>query len=150
MFEEDEMRRTFPILVLAAALAAGGALALPQQSPAPKPAPKPDNGKVVGDWSLDIFAGGTNITLNLTLAEAEGKLSGKISEPNGMFTDVALAGIQYDGETLSYDISIPSPPDGSVRTWRTELKVGQDTAEGNISNAEAGMSATITGKRVKK
>ena len=144
------MRRTFTALVLAAALTAGLSLALPQQSPAPKPVAKPDNGRVVGEWSLDIFAGGTNITLNLTLAEAEGKLTGKISEPNGMFTDVALAGIQYDGETLTYDISVPSPPDGSVRTWKTEFKVGQDTADGNISNAEAGMTATITGKRVKK
>ncbi len=144
------MKRTIPTLVLAVALAAGLAMALPQQSPAPKPAPKPDNGKVLGDWSLDIFAGGMTVTLNLTLAEAEGKLAGKISEPNGMFTDVALSGIQYDGETLTYDISVPSPPDGSAKIWRTELKVGQDAAEGNISNAEAGMSATITGKRVKK
>jgi len=138
------MRRTIPTLVLAVALAAG--LALPQQSPAPKP----NTAKVVGDWSLDIFAGGMTVTLNLTLAEAEGKLAGKISEPNGMFTDVALAGIQYDGETLTYDISVPSPPDGTVKTWKTELKVGEDAVEGGISNAEAGMSATITGKRVKK
>jgi hypothetical protein len=144
------MKRTIPTLALTVALAAGLALALPQQSPAPKPVAKPDNGKVVGDWNLDVFAGGMTITLNLTLAEAEGKLAGKISEPNGMFTDVALTGIQYDGETLTYDISVPSPPDGAVKTWKTELKVGEDAVEGGISNAEAGMSATITGKRVKK
>jgi hypothetical protein len=140
------MKRTIPTLILSVALAAGPALALPQQSPAPKP----DNAKVVGDWSLDIIAGGTAITLNLTMAEAEGKLTGKISEPNGMFTDAPLTGIQYDGETLSYDISVASPPDGAVKIWRTELRLGEDAVEGNISNAEAGMSATVTGKRVKK
>jgi hypothetical protein len=140
------MRRTIPTLILAVALAALPALALPQQSPAPKP----DHAKVVGDWSLDVFAGGTTITLNLTLSEAEGKLAGKVSEPNGMFTDGALTGIQYDGETLTYDIAVPSPPDGAVKTWRTELKVGEDAVEGAIANAEAGMSATIAGKRVKK
>ena len=144
------MKRTMLTLILTVALAAGPGLAGPQQAPAPKPAPRPDNAKVVGDWTLDIFAGGMTVTLNLTLEVAEGKLAGKISEPNGMFTDVALTGIQYDGETLAYDISVPSPPDGAVKTWRTELKVGEDAVEGGISNAEAGMSATVTGKRVKK
>jgi len=140
------MRRTILTLGLTIALAAGLGLAWAQQSPAPKP----DNGKVVGTWNLDIFAGGMTITLNLTMEEAEGKLAGKISEPNGMFTDVALAGIEYDGEMLTYDISVPSPPDGAVKTWKTELKVGEDAVEGGISNAEAGMTASITGKRVKK
>ena len=144
------MRRTILTAALTIIVAAGLSLALPQQSPAPKPASKPDNAKVAGDWALDIFAGGATITLNLTIEVAEGKLAGKISEPNGMFTDVALTGIEYDGETLTYDISVPSPHDGAVKTWRTELKVGEDTVEGGISNAEAGMSAAITGKRVRK
>lgn len=140
------MKRTIVTVGLALALLAGLGLALPQQ----KPAPKPDRGKILGTWSLDIYAGGMTVTLTLVLEEAEGKLAGKISEANGMFTDAPLNNIEYDGESLAYDISIPSPPDGAVRTWRTELKVGEEVVEGGIANNEAGMSATINGKRVKK
>ncbi len=32
----------------------------------------------------------------------------------------------------------------------TELKIGDDTAEGSISNVELAMSATISGKRIQK
>ncbi len=140
------MKKTILAAGLVMAFLAGPGLALSQV----KPAPGPDKAKVLGSWSLDVFAGGMTITLSLLLEEAEGKLAGKISEANGMFSDAPLTNIEYDGERLAYDISIPSPPDGAVRAWRTELKVGEDVVEGNIANTEAGMSATISGKRVKK
>jgi hypothetical protein len=133
-------------VILALALAAGLVLARPQQSPAPKP----DTGKILGTWSLDIFAGGMTITLTLVMEEVEGKLAGKISEATGMFPETPINNIEYKEESLAYDLSIPSPPDGAVKAWRTELKVGEDVVEGSIANAEAGMSATISGKRVKK
>jgi len=140
------MKRTIVTLGLALSLAAGLSLALPRQTPAPKP----DRAKVLGTWALDIDAGQMIITLTLVLQEAEGKLAGKISEPNGMFTDSPLSNIEFDGENLAYDISVPSPPDGLVKVWKTELKIGADTAEGAIANADLGMTATVTGKRVSK
>jgi hypothetical protein len=50
----------------------------------------------------------------------------------------------FEGKALAFI------PDGAVKAWATELKVGEDVVEGSIANAEAGMSATISGKRVKK
>jgi hypothetical protein len=138
------MKRAIVILSLALALLAG--LGLAQQ----KAAPKPDLSKILGTWSLDIDAGGSTITLTLVLEETDGKLTGKISEPNGMFTDSPLANIEYDGESLAYDISVPSPPDGAVKDWRTQLKVGADVVDGDIANADSGISATVAGKRVKR
>lgn len=140
------MKKTIVTLALILAVLAGLGLAFPQQ----KPAPNPDKAKILGTWSLDVFAGGMTITLTLVVEESEGKLAGKISEANGMFQDAPLNNIEYDGANLNYDISIPSPPDGAVRAWRTELKVGEEVVEGAIANSEAGMSATISGKRVKK
>ena len=144
--EEVEMKKTVLSVILVLALAAGLVFARPQQTPAPKP----DTGKILGTWSLDIFAGGMTITMTLVMEEVDGKLAGKISEANGMFPETAIANIEYKEESLAYDLSIPSPPDGAVRAWRTELKVGADVVEGSIASNEAGMSATISGKRVKK
>jgi hypothetical protein len=144
--EEVSMKRTIVTLGLALAFAAGLGLALSQQPPSPKP----DKVKVLGTWTLDIDAGEMTITLTLVLGEAEGKLGGKISEPSGMFTDSPLSNIEFDGENLAYDISVPSPPDGVVKVWKTQLKIGADTAEGAIANADLGMTATVTGKRVSK
>lgn len=140
------MKRTIVSLGLALTLLAAFGLArTPQQA-----APKPDLAKVLGTWSLDIDAGGMVITLTLVLEAPDGKLAGKISEANGMFTDSPLANIEYDGENLAYDISVASPPDGGVKTWKTQLKVAADAAEGAIANADTGMTANVSGKRVQK
>ncbi len=148
-------RVAIALLALAVLLAAGASWA--QQAPA-KPqaaAPaqvqaKPDRAKILGDWTLEVDAGGMIITLTMAMTETEGKLAAKVSEQNGMFTDAEMANIEYTGEELSGEISVPSPPDGGVRAWGIKLKVGEDAVEGLISNADAGMSAAITGKRVKK
>jgi hypothetical protein len=140
------MKRTILSLGLALSLLAASGLARTTQ----QAAAKPDLSKILGTWSLDIDAGGMAITLTLVLEAPDGKLAGKISEPNGMFTDSPLANIEFDGETLAYDISVASPPDGQVKTWKTQLKVAADTAEGAIANADTGMSANVSGKRVQK
>lgn len=140
------MKRTIVSLGLALSLLAAFGLARTAQ----QAAPKPDLAKVLGTWSLDIDAGGMVITLSLVLEAPEGKLAGKISETNGMFTDSPLANIEFDGENLAYDINVPSPPDGAVKTWKTQLKVAADVADGAIANADTGMSATVSGKRVQK
>ena len=140
------MKRTIVSLGLALSLLAAFGLAQTAQ----QAAPKPDLARVLGTWSLDIDAGGIVITLSLVLEAPDGKLAGKISEPNGMFTDAPLANIEFDGENLAYDITVASPPDGAVKTWKTQLKVGADVADGVIANADTGTSASIAGKRVQK
>jgi hypothetical protein len=140
------MRRMISLVGVSMILFCSWSMALPRQ----KAAPKPDPAKVLGTWNLEIDANGMTITLTLVLNESGGLLAGKISEDNGMFTDAPLSDIEYDGDNLAYDISVPSPPDGLVKTWRTQLKVGDDVADGDITNADLGISIALTGKRVKK
>jgi hypothetical protein len=140
------MKRVTLTLGLAAALLAGLCLAQPQENPAPKP----DRAKILGDWVLEIDAGGMIITLAMSIGESEGKLAGKVSEQNGMFTDAALDKIEYTGAELSAEISVPSPPDDAVKVWTIRLNVGEETVDGTIANSDTGISAMITGKRVKK
>lgn len=140
------MKKATVTLGLAVALLAGVCLAEPQQNAAPKP----DKAKILGDWSLEIDAGGMIVSLAMVIGETEGKLSGKVSEQNGMFTDAALNNLEYTGAELSGEISVPSPPDGAVKVWAIRLNVGEETVDGSIANADTGMSAAIAGKRVKK
>jgi hypothetical protein len=144
--KEVMMKKLIGMLSLSFILLCGWSLALPQQ----KAGAKPDRAKILGTWNLEVSADSTYIYLALVLEESSGQLSGKISEQNGMFTDAPLSDIEYDGENLTYDISVPSPPDGLVKVWKTQLKVGDDVAEGGIANLEFGMSAVISAKRVKK
>lgn len=127
-----------------------GLAALAWSAPAAQTAPKPDLGKVIGTWNLELNADGQVFYLTMVLEKLEGKLAGKVSEQNGMFTDAPLSEIAYDGETLKCTASVPSPPDMAMRSWGIELKVGADSAEGTIGNAELTISAAMMGKRVKK
>lgn len=151
------MKKLAAIAILALAVLLAAAAAWAQQAPAKPQAaapaqaqPKPDRGKILGDWTLEVDAGGMIVTLSMALTEAEGKLAGKVSEQNGMFTDAPLSEIAYDGENLKCTASVPSPPDMATRPWVIELKVGAETAEGAIGNAELQISATISGTRTKK
>ncbi len=139
------MKKTVPFLAAALVVAfAAAAWSAPQ---APK---APDWTKVYGDWAAEVYANGETYNLTMAAAEVEGKPAIKISEANGMFTDAPATGITFDGETLAFDAAVPSPPDGMVRTWKIEVKVGADTFDGTISNADLGMSAPISGKRAPK
>jgi hypothetical protein len=140
------MKRTIMTLGLALILLAGVASAFPQENPASKP----DRSRILGTWLLEGYAGEMVISMTLVLEEAEGKLAGKISEATGMFIDSHLGNIAYEGETLTYDINVSTPPDGAVRTWKTRLKIGADAAEGEIYNADLGMSLAISARRAKK
>lgn len=141
------MRKSFIAAAVALAVLGSFGLALPQQS---SPAPKPDKAKILGTWNLEINAGEMIVYLTMVMENIDGKLAGKISEQNGMFTDSALAKIEYSGEAFTAEISVPSPPDNAVKTWALQLKLGDETLTGTIANAELGMSADISGKRVKK
>lgn len=110
----------------------------------------PDWSKVYGDWALEISAEGTLVSVAMVAADDQGHPSIKLTEATGMFTDTPATAISFDGETLAYDIAVPSPPDMAVKTWHVEAKVGADGLEGTIVNADLGMSAYVSGKRVKK
>ena len=108
------------------------------------------NAKVVGTWDLEIYAEGQYFYLTMNLQESEGVLAGTVSEQSGFFTDSPLSEVAFDGELLSCLASVPSPPDGMVLSWWISLKIGEEVAEGSISNADIGLSASMTGKRTKK
>jgi len=127
-----------------------GLAALGWAGPAVQTAAKPDLAKVLGTWDLELDADGQMFYLTMVLEKVEGKLAGKVSELNGMFTDAPLSEIAFDGETFKCVAAVPSPPDMATRPWVIELKFGADTAEGTIGNAELMISAAISGKRTKK
>ncbi len=144
------MRKPLVAAVTAVAvLLLAGAAAARQASQTP-PQPKPDRAKILGTWNLEVYADGTYVYLTLAMEEVEGKLAGKVSEQNGMFTDAALGNIEYTGPEFSAEMSVPSPPDGAVKSWTMKLKMSDEAGEGTIANADLGMIATLTAKRIKK
>ncbi len=140
------MRKIVGRLILAGLVACVG-LTEPASGQDP---PQPDLGKILGRWTLEIYADGQTIALDLLLENSNKVLGGRMSEQMGMFTDAPLKNVKYEGQTLTFEITVSSPPDGMERTWLAELTVGQDMVEGTISNAEVGISAPITGKRTKQ
>jgi hypothetical protein len=113
-------------------------------------APKPDLGKILGTWAIEVNADGEIFYLTLVVEKVEGQLAGKVSEQNGMFTDMPLADVIYDSEALKCTVSIPTPPDMATRPWAIELKVGDEVFEGTIANTELEIAAAVNGKRTKK
>ncbi len=120
------MKTCFRVMLVAAV----GVLMVASAAPAQGRA---DTSKVVGSWTVDVYAGETTYTLNLSVTEAEGRLAGKISESMGGFTDVALSDIFYDGETFRFNFIAPTPPDGTSRTIKAEFTVGVDVMNGTVS-----------------
>jgi hypothetical protein len=94
---------------------------------------KADTAKVVGTWTIDVYAGEANYTLRLEVTDADAQLAGKISESMGAFSDVALSDLYYDGVTFRFAFMSPTPPDGTSRTVKAEFKVGVDKMDGTIS-----------------
>ena len=108
----------------------------------------PDLAKVLGDWELEVDAGGEEYYyLSLLLEETDSLLTGVISESQGFFQDVPLSNIQYDGQVLSFEFTAPTPPDGQERLIAAEFTVGKDKMEGYLTLPELGVSAPTTAKR---
>lgn len=107
---------------------------------------KADPTKVVGTWTIDVYAGEATYTLSLAVTAAEGQLAGKISESMGAFSDVALSDILYDGDNFSFSFVAPTPPDGSSRMVKAEFKVDTDEMNGTITvpDIEATVEARAT------
>jgi len=94
---------------------------------------KPDLSKILGAWQVEVYAGDQTYSLNLTVTEESGQLAGKISESLGTFTDVAISDIFYDGVIFRFSFISPTPPDGSSRTVKADLKLSGDTMGGTLT-----------------
>lgn len=111
-----------------------------------KPAVKPED--LVGDWELTIEAGEMVITLKLTLALENGALGGKISEAYGTFAEVPVADLKVENSSLTFNLTVPSPPDGLTRTWTFELQASGQELSGLVYNNDIQVSVPVRGKKL--
>lgn len=109
-----------------------------------------DYGKILGNWEIEVDADGEYYYLTMILKMSDGELEGTISESTGYFSDVPLSDIEYDGTSLRFEFTAPTPPDGYERVVRTEFEVGDNTLEGTMDVDDLGVSALATGKREDK
>lgn len=136
-------RRALAIAVLALA----GAFLIGLEAPALK-AQQVDKTKVLGTWDVEVTAEGQSYYLIMVLTQAEGTLAGTISEQNGIFTDVALSSLAYDGQTLGFEFNSPTPPDGVQRLLQVSLAWSGDALEGQVTIPDLGM--TVPAKAAKR
>lgn len=105
--------------------------------------------KVVGEWNLEIDAGGEFYYLNMSIEKANEGLRGTISEESGYFQDLALSNIVFDGEMLKFEFTAPTPPDDYERLVKAEFKVGENSLEGYMSAEDLGLTVSATATRKK-
>lgn len=103
--------------------------------------------KILGTWLLEVNAGDTVYNLPLELKLVEGKLVGALSEQTGMFSNVPLTEVSWDGATFKADTKIPTPPDGAEQLCKLELKLVEGKFVGTITIEAMGMSVPITGTK---
>jgi hypothetical protein len=125
--------------LIPAALALILALGLPL---AAQTKPAPDN--LVGAWALEVNAGGENYYLTLVFKVSDGKLEGGLSEQSGMFTNVPLTAIEWDGSLLKFACKIATPPDGTELGTKSEMKLTDGKLVGTITIEDMGMTASMT------
>jgi hypothetical protein len=123
-------------------LVIGGGMPLLSQEVQSAQPPAPD--KILGTWSLEINAESEYYYVDVILALTGNVLSGTVSDPSGTFTDVPLSDVAFDGATLKFGFSAPTPPDGLERAISVELKVGDDkTMEGTLVVPDLNVAATV-------
>jgi hypothetical protein len=103
--------------------------------------------KILGVWSLEVDAGGEYYYLTMEIKLKDGKPDGLLGEQNGMFTNVPLTEIEWDGTTLKFMAKTPTPPDGAERPLKTELKLAEGKLIGTMTIVEMGMTAPVTGTK---
>jgi len=110
----------------------------------------PDYGKILGAWDVEVNAEGEFYYLSMDIEKTNGELKGAISEQAGSFTDTPLSEIKFDGQTLSFEFTGPTPPDGIERLIKTEFTVGDNKLEGSVTIEDLGITATATATRKEK
>lgn len=119
-------------------------------SPAAQNQAAPDYGKILGIWDVEVNANGEYYYLTMNIEKSEEGLKGNVSESTGAFSDVPLKEIQYDGQTLKFQFTSPTPPDGLERLVKADFKVGDNKLEGTVAVEDMGISVPATAtKKVK-
>ncbi len=125
-------------------------LVISLSSPAAQNQAAPDYGKILGTWDVEVNANGEYYYLTVNIEKSEEGLKGKVSESTGAFSDVPLKEIQYDGQTLKFQFTSPTPPDGLERLVKADFKVGDNKLEGTVAVEDMGISVPATAtKKVK-
>ena len=96
---------------------------------------------ILGDWDLEVDAGGEYFYLSFSLEKTEEGLKGSISESSGYFSEVPLQNVGFDGTNLTFEMSIPTPPDGYENMVKTELELSGGMFSGYLSVESLGISA---------
>lgn len=135
------MSRKFLIIMLAVMLMA---FTTAQEKPKVKPE------SLVGSWELTVEAGEMVITLKLALALENGALSGKITDSYGTFSDVPVTDLKVENSSLSFNLTVPSPPDGLTRTWTFELQVSGEELGGIVYNNDIQVSVPVRGRKIQQ
>ncbi|HAR35616.1 MAG TPA: hypothetical protein DCR87_01675 [Acidobacteria bacterium] len=130
------------LILLSVLLLSSSGLILAQE----KPAVKPEN--LAGTWELTVEAGEMVFNLNLALVLENGLLSGKVSESYGTFADVPVEDLKLENSSLSFNLTVPSPPDGLTRTWTFEFQVSGEVLEGIVYNNDIQVSVPVRGKKL--
>jgi len=138
------MKKTISLLVLGLAVLVGPFSGLPLAQE------KPDNSKIVGTWKVEIFAGETTYILSLVVIADQDQLAGKVSESMGMFADVAISDIFYDGVSFRFSFVSPTPPDGISRKVNLDFKVAEDSMAGLVSVPDLGVTADARATRERR
>jgi hypothetical protein len=133
-------KRLEPFLIFCLFLAGAAVLAADGQAP--------DRSKILGNWSVEVDAGGEYYYLGLVVAEEEGRLAGRLSEQSGYFSGVPLRDILFDGKTFSFKCTAPTPPDGMENTIQGEFDIGEDELTGSMTVVELDITAFARAKRI--
>ena len=103
-----------------------------------------DYSKIIGQWDMEVDAGGEYFYLSFAIEKTGEGMKGTISESSGFFSDVPLDNIEFDSTNLSFDMNIPTPPDGFENLVKTSLELIDGKCVGTLSVESLGISAAAT------
>jgi hypothetical protein len=95
--------------------------------------------KIVGDWKMEVDAGGEYYYLSFSVKEEAGKLFGTISEESGSFADVKMEKLEFDGQKFRFEMTVPTPPDGLENLVKGNFELKEGKLEGTLTIEELGM-----------
>jgi hypothetical protein len=98
-----------------------------------------DAAKIVGDWKMEVDAGGEYYYLSFSVREEAGKLSGTISEESGSFADVKMEKLEFDGQKFLFEMTVPTPPDGLENLVKGNFELKEGKLEGMLTIEELGI-----------